>query len=74
MTDSRPCTHFIGFRDDGQFWSAVRIWGRPHVIHRGWDLRARRDIGEDDIVVHADGDWDRPPRVQSFNDIDERFL
>lgn len=72
--DALPCVHFVGFRDDSQFWAAVRVWGRPHVIHRGWDLRARREIGEDDIVVHADGEWDRVPRVKSFNDIDEAYL
>jgi hypothetical protein len=65
--------HFVGFRDD-RYWSAVAIFGRPDVIHRGWDLRARREIGEDDLVVFADGEHDRPPRVQSFDDIDERYL
>ena len=35
--------HFVGFRGE-EFRSAVRVWGRPDFIHRGWDLRARREI------------------------------
>jgi hypothetical protein len=62
--------HFVGFRDD-RYWSAVRVWGRPHYIHRGWDLRARREIDEIDIVVFADGPYDQAPRVKSYNDLDE---
>jgi hypothetical protein len=62
--------HFIGFRDD-RYWSAVRVFGRPHFIHRGWDLRARREIGEDDLVVFASGPHDQEPRKMSYNDLDE---
>ena len=29
------CVHFIGFRDD-RYWNAVRVFGRPHFIHRWW--------------------------------------
>ena len=65
--------HFVGFKDD-RYWHAVRVWGKPHFIHRGWDLRALRDIGPGDIVVFASGECDQPPRVRSFNDIDERWL
>jgi len=64
------CTHFVGFTDD-RYWSAVKIFGKPHFIHRGWDLRALRDIGDDDVVVFADGEYDQIPRTRSFNDIDE---
>jgi hypothetical protein len=62
--------HFIGFRGD-EYLSAVRVFGRPTFIHRGWDLRARRDIADDDLVVFAKGDADQAPSVRSFNDIDE---
>lgn len=62
--------HFIGFRGD-EYWSAVRVWGSPHFIHRGWDLRARRDIGPEDLVIFANCSWDAAPRVRSYNDIDE---
>jgi hypothetical protein len=67
------CVHFVGFSDD-RYWSAVRVFGKPHFIHRGWDKRARRDIGPDDVVVFANGTHDQPPRERNFNDIDERFL
>lgn len=75
IPDSRKMVvvHFIGFAGD-EYWSAVRLWGKPHFIHRGWDLRARRDIGPSDLVIFAQGEWSGPPRVKSFNDIDERWL
>ena len=65
--------HFVGFVDD-RYLAAVRVWGKPEVIHRGWDLRALKDIGEDDIVVFANGEHDQVPKVKSFNDIDEDYL
>jgi hypothetical protein len=66
--------HFVGFRDD-RFWNAVKVFGRPHFIHRGWDLRARREIDlENDLVVFADGEFDQEPRRKSFDDIRERYL
>lgn len=65
-----PITHFVGFRDD-RYWNAIKIWGRPHYIHPGWDLRARRDIAPGDTVVFADGRWTDPPRRQSFADYQE---
>lgn len=35
------CTHFIGFKPGTQdWWSAVRVFGRPDFIHRKWDERA----------------------------------
>ena len=37
--DTRPAVHFVGFRDE-RYWSAVKVWGRPSFIHRGWDMRA----------------------------------
>jgi hypothetical protein len=70
MGDISPIVHFVGFRGD-EFWSAVRVWGRPDYIHRGWDLRARRDVHPGDTVVFARGDAGQAPRVRSFNDIDE---
>lgn len=65
-----PCVHFVGFRDD-RYWSAVKVWGSPHFIHRGWDRRALREIGEEDTVVFADGPHDQAPRLKSFDDIRE---
>jgi hypothetical protein len=62
--------HFVGFRDD-RYWNAVRVFGRPHYIHRGWDLRARREIADGDLIVFADGDNDQAPRSKSFDDLRE---
>lgn len=72
----RHCTpiasavHFVSFRDD-RYWNAVKVWGRPHFIHRGWDLRAQREIADEDIVVFASGPHDQEPSIRSFNDIVE---
>lgn len=62
--------HFIGFRGE-EYWSAVRVWGRPSFIHRWLDLRARRDMHPDDVVVFAQGDWAQDPRGRNAPDIDE---
>ena len=65
-----PVVHFVGFRGD-EYVRAMRVFGRPEYIHRGWDLRARREIAEGDVVVFAKGEFDQQPRVMSFNDLDE---
>lgn len=62
--------HFIGFRDD-RYWNAVKVFGRPHFIHRGYDLRGLREIGEEDTIVFAEGEHDQEPRKKSYNDIEE---
>jgi hypothetical protein len=66
----RPCTHFVGFRDD-RYWNAVRVWGRPDFIHPGWDLRAQREIADCDTVIFAKGEHDQQPHAMSFSDIRE---
>lgn len=68
-----PVTHFVGFTDE-RYNAAVKVWGSPAYIHRGWDLRAVREISEGDTIVFADGPADQEPRAKSFNDIDERWL
>lgn len=65
--------HFVGFRGE-EYWSAVKAFGPPHYVHIGWDLRARREIDEDDLIVFAEGPHDQPPRVKSFDDIREQYL
>jgi hypothetical protein len=67
------CVHFVGFRGD-EFWSAVRLWGRPDFIHRRWDKRAQREICEEDLVIFAVGDWTQPVAAHNGDDIDERWL
>lgn len=66
-----PAVHFVGFRDD-RFLSAVKVWGRPAFIHRGWDRRARREIADNDTIVFATGEADQVPRERNFDDIQER--
>lgn len=61
------CTHFVGFRND-RYWNAVKVFGPPHFIHPGWDLRAQRDIAPGDVVVFAEGNADQVPRRQSYAD------
>jgi hypothetical protein len=64
------CVHFIGFRGE-EYWSAVKVFGRPQMIHMGWDRRSQRDIGEDDIVVFAVGDETQPFTARNYPDIHE---
>lgn len=63
--------HFVGFRGE-EYHSAVRVWGRPDFYHRGWDLRARRDVAPGDTVVFAAGEHDQAPHERSFDDSNER--
>ncbi len=69
----RRCTHFVGFRGD-EYLSAVRAFGKPDFIHRGWDLRARREIADGDLIVFATGGPGQEPRVKSYDDIREEWL
>jgi len=62
--------HFVGFRDD-RYLAAVRVWGKPDVIHMGWDRRARREIADGDTVVFARGPHDQAPAERNYNDIIE---
>lgn len=62
--------HFVGFRDD-RYWNAVRIWGRPTYIHRGWDRRAQIDIAPGDLVIFATGTEADPPKDFNYPDLDE---
>lgn len=64
------CVHFVGFRDD-RYWSAVKVFGLPDFIHRGWDKRAQREIADGDVVLFADGLALQSPRAKSFDDIQE---
>ena len=65
--------HYVGFRDD-RFINAYRVFGGPRIIHRIWDQRAAREIGEDDIVVFANSDEHQPISKFNGNDIEEQFL
>ena len=67
------CVHYVGFSDD-RFLNAYRVFGGPRIIHRRWNQRALRDIGEDDVVVFANGPSEQEPSKFNGNDIDEEFL
>jgi ASC-1-like (ASCH) protein len=64
------CTHFVGFKGE-EYISAVRAFGRPDFVHRGWDLRARREIADGDLIIFAQGGPVQEPRVKSYDDIRE---
>lgn len=64
--DVRPAVHFVGFRGE-EYHSAVRAFGLPDFIHRGWDRRAQREIAACDTVVFAKC-HDQPPSQYSFDD------
>jgi hypothetical protein len=64
--------HFVGFRDDS-YNNAVKVFGRPHFVHRYWDVRAQGDVAPGDVVVFGrQKDWDRftnnQPNEFAFND------
>lgn len=72
MTD-RLCVHFVAFRGE-EYWSAVRVWGRPSFIHRRWDQRAQREIAEGDVVVFAHGTDEDLPSRWNGDDLKEELL
>ena len=63
----KPALHFVGFRGD-EWWSAVKIFGKPDFIHPKWDSRARREIAEGDVLVFATGDFDQPVAKHNATD------
>jgi len=69
-TETLGCqqVHFVGFRGE-EYWSAVKVWGLPDYYHLGWDLRARREIADGDVIVFAQGEHDQEMRRKSFDDI-----
>lgn len=46
--------HFVGFRGH-EYIPACRVWGLPDFIHKFHDGRMYEEIGENDIVVFANG-------------------
>jgi hypothetical protein len=67
-----PAVHFVGFRGE-EFWSAVRVWGRPGFVHRLNDPRIRREVHPCDTVVYANGAEDRFSE-RNGNDLNEDLL
>jgi hypothetical protein len=51
MMGSTNHIHFVGFRTDAEYNSAIRVWGKPDFIHMWHDHRMYGDIGDNDTVV-----------------------
>lgn len=67
--------HFVGFKDprrdkDERYYNAVKVFGPPDFLHRGWDRRARREIMDGDTIVFAKGDERQELSLYSFDDSD----
>ena len=43
--------HFVGFRNNSEWWSAVKVWGKPHFIHYTHDRRLWEEVADSDVVV-----------------------
>lgn len=69
---SDRAVHFVGFRGE-EYWSAVKIWGKPDFYHRGYDNRMRREVSSDDVIVFANGYEQSGPKWHSYPDIVERY-
>lgn len=69
---TKPIVQFIGFRGE-EYWSAVKVWGRPQIVHMGWDRRAQRDIDPSDTVIFAQGDEHQPLAQWNYPDTKEKL-
>ena len=45
------CIHFVGFRHDSEYLSAVKVFGKPHFIHYVHDKRMYQEIDASKDVV-----------------------
>ena len=62
------CVHFIGFRTDQEYWSAVKVWGKPDFIHQAHDKRAYGDIDKENDVVILGSKGRDDPHWRSWQD------
>lgn len=63
-----PGLHFVGFRGE-EYWSAVRIWGRPYSLYIGWDRYVMHAIIPEDTVIFTKGDWTQAPSEYGYPDM-----
>jgi|TARA_R110000764_G_scaffold91035_2_gene173685 hypothetical protein len=54
--------HFVGFRTDSEFWSAVKVWGKPDFIHMIHDHRMKGDVGKNDLVLFGSKGRKKPSK------------
>lgn len=58
--------HFVGFRTDSEYHSAVRVWGEPDFIHMTHDHRMYGDVDpENDLLVF--GSKASPNHISKFS-------
>lgn len=71
--DLQRVVHFVRFVEfDQHYENAVRVFGRPHFVHRHWDHRAQREVAPWDVVVFAKGEPDQKPIPWNYDDSNER--
>jgi hypothetical protein len=73
MRKEADMLHFVGFTGE-EYLSACRVFGMPDFIHRGYDLRALREIAPGDTVIFATGHAGQAPRNKSFDDLREKTI
>ena len=67
------CIHFVGFRHDSEYLTAIKVWGKPHYIHYVHDQRMYQEIDtENDIVVFSKYAKLEPNPIYSYDD--SRYL
>lgn len=55
------CVHFVGFRGE-EYWSAVRIWGRPHYTWPEASFRTLGETGPEDVVIYGPSAFNMPKK------------
>lgn len=58
---SAPRLHFIGFRGE-EYWSAVKVWGRPDFTHEYATWSVLGDCAPDDTVIYGPHAWRVPKK------------
>ena len=63
------CVHFVGFRHDSEYLSAVKVFGKPHFIHYVHDKRMYQEIDTSkDLVVFSKHAKLKPMPIYSYDD------
>ena len=62
------CIHFIGFRKNEEYWSAVKVWGKPDFVHMIHDKRLYGDVCETDTLVLGSKASPKPHPKYSWQD------
>ena len=71
------CVHFIGVAAD-EYWSAMRVWGKPDFTHGRATWSCMGEIDRDDIVILGRGafpklgKWKRKPKLTAHQPCEEQ--